>query len=70
MSKYRNTFIMISNPDFSLFFLVIALVLKIPFPDHIFLKISKYRAENIYFPSTEKYYAPSPLLQCRSTHQN
>ena len=73
MFKYRNTI----HYDFKSRFLVIfsrnyrqRLVLKIPFPDHIFLKISKYRAENIYFPSTEKYYAPSPLLQCRSTHQN
>ena len=64
MSKYRNTFIMISNPDFSLFFLVIGLVLKIPFPDHIFLKISKYCIENLHFPSTGKYYAhPFPLTQ-------
>ena len=32
-------------------------VLKIPFPDHIFLKISKYHTENLHFLSTEKYYA-------------
>ena len=33
-------------------------MLKIPFPDHIFLKISKYHTENLNFPSTGKYYAP------------
>ena len=34
------------------------LVLKLPFPDHVFSKISKYRIENLYCPSTGKYYAP------------
>ena len=33
------------------------LVLEIPFPEYIFPKISKYRTENLYFPSTGKYYA-------------
>ena len=33
-------------------------MLKIPFPDHIFLKISKYRTENIHLPSTGKYCVP------------
>ena len=62
MSKYRNTVFY----DFKSRFLVIfcsnyrhRLVLKIPFPDHIFPKISKYRTENLHFPSTGKYYAPS-----------
>ena len=40
---------MISNPDFLLF---------VPLPDHIFSKISKYRSENLHFPSTGKFYAP------------
>ena len=64
MFKYRNTFCY----DFKSPFLVIFssnyrhhLVLKIPFPDHIFSKISKYRTENLHFPSIGKYYAPSPL---------
>ena len=61
MFKYRNTVCY----DFKSRFLVIFsrnyrhhLVLKIPFPDHIFPKISKYRTENLHFPSTGKYYAP------------
>ena len=60
MSKYRNTVFY----DFKSRFLVIfssnyqhRLLLKIPFPDHIFPKISKYRTENLHFPSTSKYYA-------------
>ena len=32
------------------------LVLKIPFPDHIFTNISKYRTENLHFQI--KYYTP------------
>ena len=50
--------------DFKSRFLVIfssnyqhRLVLEIPIPDHIFLKISKYRTENLHFPSTGKHYA-------------
>ena len=50
--------------------------LEIPFSDHVFPKISKYRTENLHFPSTGKYYAttsPLPLsppilsycLKCR-----
>ena len=61
MSKYRNT----AFYDFKCRFLVIfvsnyrhLLVLKIPFPDHIFTKISKYLTENLYFSSTGKYNAP------------
>ena len=57
MSKYRNTVFY----DFKCRFLVIfssnyrhRVVLKIPFPDHIFPKISKYRTENLHFPSTNK----------------
>ena len=70
MSKYRNTVYY----DLKFRFLVIfssnyrhRLVLKIPFPNKIFLKISKYRTENLHFPSTGKYYAsplPIPLTQC------
>ena len=36
------------------------LVLKIPFSDHIFAKISKYHSESLQFLSTSKYYAPLP----------
>ena len=49
---------MTSNPNFSLFFSSNyrhRLVLKIPFPWHIFPSISKYRTENLYFPSIRKY---------------
>ena len=59
MSKYRNTVYY----DFKSRFLVIfpsnyrhRLVLEIPFPDHIFSKISKYHTENLHFSSTGKYY--------------
>ena len=58
MSKYRNTVYY----DFKSQFLVIFscnyrhhLVLKIPFPEHIFPQISKYRSENLYFPFKGKY---------------
>ena len=51
--------------DFKSRFLVIfsnnyrhRVVLEMPFPNHIFSKISKYRTENLHFPSTGKYYAP------------
>ena len=61
MSTYRNTVFY----DFKSQFLVIffsnyrnRLVLEIPFPDHSFPKISKYRTENLHFLSTGKYYAP------------
>ena len=54
MSKYRNTIYY----DFKSRFLVIfsfnyqhRLVLKIPFPDHIFPKISKFCTENLLSPS-------------------
>ena len=63
MSKYRNTVYY----DFKSRFLAIfssnyhhRLLLKIPFPDHTFSKISKYRTENLHFSSTGKYYALSP----------
>ena len=66
MSKYRSTVFY----DFKFRNLVIfssnyrhRLVLKIPFPDHIFLKISKYRTQNLHFPSTGKY-TPPPLIPC------
>ena len=36
------------------------LVLKIPFLNHIFSKISKHGTENLHFPSTGKYYALPP----------
>ena len=56
MSKYRN----IVFHDYKSPFLVIfssnywhRLVLKIPFPDHISLKISKYRTENFISRPTE-----------------
>ena len=59
MSKYRHTIYY----DFKSRFLVIfsfdyrhRLVFKIPFPDHIFPKILKKRTENLYYPSTDKYY--------------
>ena len=54
-------FFIISDPDFLLFFLVIhRLVLKIPFPDHIFLKMLKSRTENLHFLSTGIYYSSHP----------
>ena len=66
MSKYQNTVFY----DFKSLFLVIfssnyrdRLVLKTPFPDHIFPKISKYRTENLHFPSTGKYCAPPFFLK-------
>ena len=66
MSKYRNTVYY----DFKSRFLVIfsgsyrhQLVLKIPFSDHIFPKISKYCTENLRFSSTGKYYAPPSILR-------
>ena len=61
MYRYRNTVFY----DFKSRFIAIfsstcrhRLVLKIPFPDHIFPKILKYRTGNLHFPSTGKYYAP------------
>ena len=64
MSKYRNAVFY----DFKSRFLVIffsnyrhRLVLEIPFPDRIFPKISRYRTENLHFPSTDKYCVP---LKC------
>ena len=54
---------MIWNPDFSLFFqqlLAPSGVEKYRFSTMFFPKISKYRAENFHFLSTDKYYA-SPL---------
>ena len=68
MSKYRNTVFY----DFKSRFLVIffsnfrhVLVLEIPFLNHIFPEISKYRTENLHIPSTGEYYAiiwrPFPL---------
>ena len=58
MFKYRNTVFY----DFKSRFLVVfssnyqhRLVLKIPFHDHIFPKISKYHTKNLHFPSTSKY---------------
>ena len=63
MPKYGNTVFY----DFkSRFFFIFssnyrhALVLKIPFPSHIFPKISKYRTKNLHFPFTSIYYAPPP----------
>ena len=60
MPKYGNTVFY----DFkSRFFFIFssnyrhALVLKIPFPSHIFPKISKYRTKNLHFPFTSIYYA-------------
>ena len=71
MSKYRNTVYC----GFKSRFLVIFssnyrhhLVLKIPFPDNSFPKISKHLTENLHFPSTGKCYGmdcpivPHPLL--------
>ena len=61
MFKYRN--------NFKSRFLVIffsnyrhRLVLETPFPDNIFLKISKYRTENLHFPSTSINYAKQEFL--------
>ena len=61
MFKYRNTVYY----DFKSRFLIIfsrnyrhRLVLEIPFLDHMFPKISKYRTENLHFLSTCKCYAP------------
>ena len=39
------------------------LVLKIPFPDHIFPTISKYRTENLHLRSTGKCCAPLPMTE-------
>ena len=65
MSKHRNTVYY----DFKFQLLIIfssnsryRLVLRIPFPGHIFPKILKYRAENLHFSSTGKYYAPHKKL--------
>ena len=65
MFKHQNTVFY----DYQSRFLVIfssnyrhRLVLKIPFPDHIFPKISKYRTEILLFPSSGKNYAPLPAL--------
>ena len=64
MSKYRNAVF----HDFKSRCLVIfssnyghRTVLKIPFSDHIFPKISKYHTKNLHFPSTDKYDTPSPV---------
>ena len=70
MSKYRNTVFY----DYQSWFLDIfssnyrhRLVLKVPFPNHSFPKISKHRTENRYFPSTGKYYVPlSPLIKLQT----
>ena len=59
MSKYRNAvfygfksqFLDVFSSNYRH-----RLVLKISFPGHIFPKISKYRTENLHFPSTGKYY--------------
>ena len=60
MSKYRNTVYY----DFKSRLLIIfssnygnRLVLKLLFPEHIFIKILKYRTENLHFSFTGKYYA-------------
>ena len=65
MSKYRNTVFY----DYQYRFPVIfssnyghRLVLKLPFPDHVFSKISKYRIENLYCPSTGNTMPPLLLL--------
>ena len=62
MSKYQNTIFY----EFKSWFLVVfssnyrhCLVFKIPFPDHIFPTILKYRIKNIHFSSTSKYDAPA-----------
>ena len=65
MSKYRNTVYY----DFKSHFLVIfffnywhCLVLKIPFPDHIFPKISKFCTENLHsLPLANTTLPPPPL---------
>ena len=65
MSKYRNTVYY----DFKSHFLVIfffnywhCLVLKIPFPDHIFPKISKFCTENLHSPPLANTTLPPPPL--------
>ena len=65
-SKYRNTVFY----DFKSRFLGgffsnyrHRLVLKIPFPDHIFPNFLKYRTENLHFPSTSKYCVPPHWIQ-------
>ena len=66
MSKYQNTVFYGFKSGFSLFFFSNdrhRLVLKIAFPNHIFPKISKCRNENLYFPSTGKYYVPPPAIK-------
>ena len=63
MPKYSNTVFY----DFKFRFLVVFSskyrhrpALKIPFPDHIFPKILRYRTENLHFLSNGKYYFPLP----------
>ena len=60
ISKCRNTVFCVFESRFLVIFSSNyrhRMVLKIPFPDHIFPKISKYRFENLHLPSTGKYYA-------------
>ena len=62
-SKYRNTVLYDCQSRFVVIFsnnYRHRLVMKIPFLDFIFPKISKYRNENLYFPSTGKYYVSPP----------
>ena len=61
-SNIKIPFFMISNPDSSLFFFRNRVVLKTPFPDDIFPKISKYRTENLLSrpPATTKPPPPRP----------
>ena len=65
MSKYRNTVFYDYQSRFPVIFSSNyghRLVLKLPFPDHVFFKISKYRIENLYCPSTGKHYAPPVII--------
>ena len=78
----KDVQIPISGGFFCFFFSIYQhhLWLEVPFSDHIFPKISKYRTENLHFPSTGKYYAttsPLPLsppmlsycLKCRKIYR-
>ena len=65
MSKYRNTVFYDYQSRFPVIFsgnYGHRLVLKLPFPDHVFSKISKYRIENLYCPSTGNTMPPPVII--------
>ena len=73
MSKYRNTVYY----NFKSWFLVIfsfnyhhLLVLKIPFPDHTFPKISKFCTENLHSPSIGNAPTPHECFYVKTRYSN